>query len=155
MKIDKTLSLALIALFFGACSAPNATHSTAAATDAVHSRSMDMARSDLDASDAPGQSINPDEVKNYIGRRMTVCGVVASVSYASRSPGRPTFLYLDEPYPGRAFTAVIQGEDREKFGTPEVSLKEKRVCVSGLIEEYKGLPQIVLRKASQLVEEQD
>ena len=78
-----------------------------------------------------------------------------SASYAARSPGRPTFLYLDEPYPNRIFTAVIWSEDREKFGTPEVSLKGKRVCVSGLIEEYKGLLQIVLRKTSQLVEEQD
>jgi DNA/RNA endonuclease YhcR with UshA esterase domain len=50
---------------------------------------------------------------------------------------------------------VIRDEDREKFGMPEVSLKGKRVCVSGLLDEYKGVPQIVLRNISQLVEEQD
>src|SRR5262245_57928799 len=106
MTICKTLSFALVAVLFTGCVA------STARPDAKSSRSMDMARSDLDASDAPGQSINPAGAKNHIGKRQTVCGVVVSASYAARSPGRPTFLYLDEPYPGRAFTAVIQGEDR-------------------------------------------
>src|SRR5215813_126717 len=151
----KTLSLALIALFFCACSASNATHSTAAATDAAHSRSMDMQRSALDVSDAPGRSITPADAKNNIGRRNTVCGVVMSASYYARSSGRPTYLYLDEPYPRQIFTAVIWGKDMGKFGRPEITLKEKRVCVSGVIEEYRGVPQIILREASQLSEEQD
>jgi len=116
---------------------------------------MDMSASALDDIDVPGRSINPADAKNHIGRRMSVCGVVASASYDARSSGRPTFLSLDEPYPRRIFTALIWSEDREKFGTPEISLKEKRVCISGLIEKYQGVPQIVLRKTSQLVEELD
>jgi len=40
MTICKTLSLALIALSFGACAGTNATHSTA--TDVTHSATMDM-----------------------------------------------------------------------------------------------------------------
>lgn len=155
MTICKTLSPALIALFFCACSASNATYSTAAATDAAHSRSMDMQRSALDVSDAPGRSITSTDAKNHIGQRLTVCGVVMSASYAARSSGTPTFLYLDEQYRRHIFMAVIWGEDRRKFGTPEISLKEKRVCISGLIEKYQGVPQIVLRKTSQLVEELD
>lgn len=153
--IYRTLSLALIALLFGACAATNAAHSTVTAIDARPSKSMDMSRSALDVSDFPGRSITPSDAKNHFGRRMTVCGVVASASYDARSSGRPTFLSLDEPYPRRIFTAVIWGEDREKFGTPESKLKEKRVCVSGLIEGYRGVPQIILRKASQLSEEVD
>jgi hypothetical protein len=153
MTFYKTLSFVCVALLFGACAGTNATHSTA--TDATHSATMDMARSDLDVSDAPGRSINPGDAKNHIGKRMTVCGVVMSANYDARSSRRPTFLSLDEPYPRRIFTALILGEDREKFGTPELSLKEKRVCVSGLIEKYQGVPQIVLRKTSQLVEELD
>ena len=155
MTICKTLSPALIALFFCAYSASNATHSTAAATDAAHSRSMDMQRSALDASDAPGRSITTADAKNHIGKRMTVYGVVASANYDAQSRRDPTFLNLDESYPRQIFTALIRGEDREKFGTPEISLKEKRVCISGLIEKYQGVPQIVLRKTSQLVEEFD
>ena len=154
MTIRKPLSLALIALFFGACSAPDATHSTASATDAAHSRSMDMQRSNLDASDAPGRSVNPADAKNHIGRRETVCGVVMSASYTAASRRLPTFLSLDESYNGQDFTGVTLGEDREKFEAPE-TLKGKRICVSGLIEEYQGVPRIVLRKTSQLFEERD
>jgi len=149
MTICKTLSLALIALSFGACAASNATHSKAAsaskAADPFASMGIEFV----------GRSITPADAKNHIDRRMMVCGVVASASYNARSSGRPTFLSLDEPYPRRSFMAVIWGDDREKFEMPEISLKEKRVCVSGLIEEYQGAPQIILRKASQLVEEVD
>jgi DNA/RNA endonuclease YhcR with UshA esterase domain len=119
--------------------------------------SMPLGRSlsDLDVDDAPGRSINPSDAKNRIGRRMTVCGVVASANYDAALRRRLTFLNLDEPHPRQLFTAVIWGQDREKFGTPEITLKEKRICVSGLIEEYHGVPQIVLREADQLSEEVD
>jgi len=62
---------------------------------------------------------------------------------------------LDEPYPRQIFTAVIRGKDKGKFGRPEITLKEKRVCVSGVIEENKGEPRIIVRRANQLVEEVD
>jgi hypothetical protein len=50
---------------------------------------------------------------------------------------------------------MIWGKDRGKFGRPKITLKEKRVCVSGLIEEDNGEPRTILRKMSQLFEEQD
>jgi hypothetical protein len=101
------------------------------------------------------ESITQAEAKNHIGKSKTVCGVVASANYAARSRRQPTFLNLDEPYPRQIFTAVIWAEDRPKFGTPETTLKGKRVCVTGLIEEYRGVPQIVLRDVSQLNEKRD
>jgi hypothetical protein len=122
MSIYKILSLAIIALSFVACSAPKY------ALGATPFKSMDMARSDLDAIDAPARSINPGEAKNHICRRMTVCGVVASADYDADASGRPTVLSFDEPYPSRIFTALSRGDDREKFGTPE-TLKGKRVCL--------------------------
>jgi hypothetical protein len=102
MTICKTLSLALIALLFGACAAPNATHSTSTAT----------------ADEFAGRSITPADAKSHIGKRMTVCGVVASANYDAQSRRDPTFLNLDESYLRQIFTAPIWGEDREKFGTP-------------------------------------
>jgi hypothetical protein len=101
------------------------------------------------------QSITPAEAKNHVGERETVCGVVASANYAVRSRRQPTFLNLDEPYPRQIFVAAIWIEDRPKFGTPETTLKGKRVCVTGLIEEYRSVPQIVLRDTPQLSKERD
>jgi hypothetical protein len=44
-----------------------------------------------------GNKITASEAKNHIGERATVCGHVASIRYADRSKGQPTFLNLDEP----------------------------------------------------------
>src|SRR5262245_10213521 len=93
--------------------------------------------------------ITPAQAKDHVGKQATVCGVVASANFATRSKRQPTSLNLDEPYPRHIFTAVIWIEDRPKFGTPE-TLKGRRVCVSGLVESYQGVPQIVLWDADQL-----
>jgi hypothetical protein len=98
---------------------------------------------------ASADKITPAQAKDYVGKQATVCGVVASANFAARSKRQPTFLYLDKPYPNHIFTAVIPIEDRPKFGKPE-TLKGRRVCVSGLVEDYRGKPQIVLEGAEQL-----
>jgi len=88
--------------------------------------------------------------QNHIGEKATVCGKVVSSHYASSSNGEPTFLNLDEPYPNHVFTAVIWGENREKFGEPEVKYKGKNICIKGKIKEYRGIAQIILYSESQI-----
>lgn len=104
------------------------------------------------ASSASADKITPAQAKDHVGKHANVCGVVASANFAARSRRQPTFLNLDKSYPDHVFTAVIWIEDRPKFGTPE-TLKGRRVCVSGLIEDYRGRPQIILRERKQLTEE--
>lgn len=96
------------------------------------------------------QSIPAAEATKHVGEKATVCGVVASATYASRAKGQPTFLNLDKPYPNPIFTALIWGEDRAKFDQPEVRLRDKRICTTGTISEYRGVPEIVLREPSQI-----
>jgi hypothetical protein len=84
------------------------------------------------------------DAKDHIGELGTVCGKVASTRYASTSRGKPTFLNLDKPYPSQVFTVLIWGENRDKFGTPEEKYREKQVCVTGKITEYRGAPEIVV-----------
>jgi hypothetical protein len=43
-------------------------------------------------------------------------------------------------------------DNRAKFGTPETSLRGKRICVTGQISEYSGKPEIVLTDPSQLTQ---
>jgi len=102
------------------------------------------------AASSTAEKITASEAKNHVGKTATVCGRVASANYAVRSKGQPTFINLDEPYPRQIFTAVIWGSDRSKFGQPETELKDKRICVTGLIEQYRGTPEITLRDRSQL-----
>jgi DNA/RNA endonuclease YhcR with UshA esterase domain len=94
--------------------------------------------------------VSPEDAAGHVGETATVCGIVASVKFAPSSPAQPTFLDLGKPYPDPAFTAVIFGDDRAKFGTPEKSLQGKRICVTGGIRLYHGKPEIILNDPSQL-----
>lgn len=97
-----------------------------------------------------GTSITPAEARSHTGETATVCGVVASTKYAEDVRGRPTFLNLEKPYPNQVFTVVIWGSDRARFGQPERDFAGANICVTGLIESYKGRPEIIARQPSQI-----
>jgi hypothetical protein len=94
--------------------------------------------------------LNPEEAASHVGESASVCGLVASATYAAAAMAAPTFLDLGKPYPNQVFSAVILGSDRMKFGTPEISLREKHVCVTGEIFLFQGKPEIILRDTKQL-----
>jgi hypothetical protein len=77
----------------------------------------------------------------HIGETATVCGVVTSAEYETDVQQQPTLLDLGKPSPNAVFTAVIYGDNRQKFGTPETSLRGKRICVTGQISDYQGKPE--------------
>ena len=91
--------------------------------------------------------------KNHLGENATVCGVVMSTKYLEATRRTPTLLYLDHPYPNQPFTIVIWGADSQKFGTPEVGFKGKRVCVTGTITDFRGTPEIVAKDPAQITTE--
>ena len=90
------------------------------------------------------------EAKAHIGERATVCGKVVSTRWAEGSRGSPTFLNFDEAYPDQVFTLVIWGNDRSKFGEPETAYRGKRICVTGKISAFKGVPEVVAAEPSQI-----
>jgi DNA/RNA endonuclease YhcR with UshA esterase domain len=104
----------------------------------------------LSAISAQTYKISAAQASSHVGEQAVVCGLVASAKYAARSKGTPTFINLDEPYPNEVFTALIWGEDRPKFGRPEDMLYGKRICVSGIVESYRGVPEIVVRTTRQI-----
>ena len=95
-------------------------------------------------------SLTPQQAGAHVGEVATVCGSVASAKYSARTKGQPTFLNLDRPYPQHIFTIVIWGSDRPKFGTPEVALAGKSICVNGTIKAYRGSPEIVATDPKQI-----
>ena len=100
------------------------------------------------------ERIDPADAAKYIGKSVTVCGLVASTSYAIQSLRRPTFLNLDRPYPKQPFTVVIWGEDRSSFSPPpEKAYSGKKICVSGPVSAFRGEPRIVVTGPSQITVE--
>ena len=96
------------------------------------------------------QSAAPQDAARYASQTATVCGVVASARYALRTRAQPTFLNLGQPYQHQAFTVTIFGDERPKFGEPEVPFANKRVCATGRIEMYRGKPEMILDDPAQL-----
>jgi DNA/RNA endonuclease YhcR with UshA esterase domain len=104
----------------------------------------------LTASAFAQDTISPEDASKFIGQQKTVCGTVASANYATRSKGQPTFLNLDKPYPHQVFTVLIWGSDRSKFEKPPETLSGKEICVTGMIQSYRGRPEIIVKEPSQI-----
>lgn len=112
----------------------------------------------LDGGGETGPWIPAAKAADHVGERGTVCGEVASTRYAPSANGEPTFLNLGRPYPDQLVTALIWGEHRPKFDRPpEEHFRDRRICVTGKITEYRGTPQIIVRRPDQIeiVEEDD
>jgi hypothetical protein len=104
----------------------------------------------LAASIVAQTKLTASEAKEHFGETAIVCGAVVSTRYAESSKGQPTFLNLDKPYPNQIFTVVIWGSSRSKFKTPEEDYKDKKICVTGKITAYDGLPEIIADDPKQI-----
>lgn len=85
-----------------------------------------------------------------VGRRGTVCGVVATARYAENAEGQPTFLFIGAAFPNHPFSARIWGRDRAKFTLDLTTLAGKTVCVTGEIGRANNRPEIVVRSPDKL-----
>jgi len=100
------------------------------------------------ASITQAQSLTTAQAKAHKGESGVVCGKVVGEKTATSSKGEPTFINLDSAYPNQVFTILIWGDDRKKVG--ELPHVGTRVCASGMIQDYKGVPEIVVRSKEQL-----
>jgi hypothetical protein len=100
------------------------------------------------ASVGQAQSLTTAQAKAHEGENATVCGVVAGERTATSSRGEPTFMNLDSTYPNQVFTILVWGDDRKNVG--ELPKVGSHVCAKGLITDYRGIPEIVVRSSEQL-----
>jgi hypothetical protein len=100
------------------------------------------------ASVGQAQSLTASQAKAHEGETATVCGAVASERTATSSRGEPTFINLDSTYPNQVFTILIWGDDKKNVG--ELPHVGSHVCAKGLITDYHGVPEIVVRSSGQL-----
>jgi DNA/RNA endonuclease YhcR with UshA esterase domain len=93
----------------------------------------------------PAVTIGAAQASEYIGKQVTVTGVVAQVSI------RPTvvFLNFDKRYPDSPFTAIVRSSHTNDFENLP-ALKGKAVSVKGKVIDYNGKPEIELTAKSQL-----
>lgn len=91
---------------------------------------------------ALAQTIPASEAAKHVGERETVCGTIAGEHTATSTRGTPTFIDLDQRYPHQVFTVLVWGDDRTRVGEIPAS---GRLCVIGTVDEYRGIPEIMVR----------
>ncbi len=99
--------------------------------------------SPLNPTDLPKGKINTVQAKYNIGTKSCVCGTVVSTKYSEKSGA--VFLNLDKKFPNQIFSATIWKDARSNFSyLPEIELKDKKVCLTGKIENKRGTPTVNL-----------
>ena len=96
------------------------------------------------------QSISPKDAEKNVGKTTTVCGQVVGTKYLSDRGRKPTLLDFGKPFPDQEFVAVIFGDDRAKFGEPEITYLKKDVCVTGEVTIFRKMPQFIVKEKNQL-----
>ncbi|MGZ3766265.1 MAG: hypothetical protein ACXVB0_03575 [Mucilaginibacter sp.] len=93
------------------------------------------------------QIVPAKDAPKHIGKKVTICDMV----YGTSSSAEATQLFLGGDYPHQLLTITIKAGDRAKFkGNPEIDFKGKDLCVTGVITNDKGKPQIVVRALKQI-----
>jgi len=88
------------------------------------------------------------EAKNYYGEEVIVEGKIVDTY---RSKTNTIFLNFEKPYPNQCFSGVIFSSYQDNFvESPEKYYLNKVVRVKGIIKEYKGKPEIILKDSSQI-----
>ncbi len=90
-------------------------------------------------------SLKAKQTAKYIGKNAVVTGYIADV-YKNE---KVAYLNFDGKFPKNSCAAVIFKDDFGKFGDVN-RFKNKNVEVSGIISEYNGKPQIILKSTSQV-----
>jgi hypothetical protein len=99
-------------------------------------------------------ALDTETLLAHAGEVRIVEGIVVTTYYAEKSKGKPTFLDFHDPYEGY-FKALIWDDNRDKFiqafpPNPETYFEDTKVRIKGLIETYKGEPEIILNDPSQI-----
>ncbi len=94
------------------------------------------------------QTLTTGQARAHDGESAKVCGTVGNEHTATGSQGKPTFIDLDSAFPEQKFALLVWDQDREKVG--ELPRTGARVCATGVINYYHGVPQIIIRSSSQL-----
>lgn len=96
--------------------------------------------------------ITPDDAAKHIGDSVIVCGKIFGGRYFDKSDNKITLLNMGAPYPQSPLTIVIEEADRKNFTLkPEEFYTDKDVCISGMLKEFKGKPQIIVTKEANIV----
>lgn len=96
------------------------------------------------------QDINISDIAKHVGDSVRLCAKVHNSRYFQSAINRPTILDVSDSYTN-PLNIIIWDHDRKNFANaPESLYNNKEVCISGLVEVYNNIPQIVIRNRNQI-----
>lgn len=151
IKRNKIVFLASFLILFSSCS-KNDDIKVENVLDPKSSHSEVNRNENTDAAGKKGASetstvstISTIEASVNIGKRVILIGYVADVVIRKKV----IYLNFDNKYPKHTFTGVIFASDHNKFDDIKI-YKSKQVELTGLISEYRGKPQIIIKSPDQI-----
>jgi DNA/RNA endonuclease YhcR with UshA esterase domain len=88
-----------------------------------------------------------DSVSSHIGEKAVVCSEVFGVKALEKM----TFINMGASYPNSPLTIVIFAKDLPNFKETPASLYDnKKICVTGTLEDYKGKTEIVVTQPDEI-----
>jgi DNA/RNA endonuclease YhcR with UshA esterase domain len=88
------------------------------------------------------------DAAQYVGKNVTICDSV----YSAKALDKLTLINLGGAYPKELITVVINKEDQSKFPSePSSMFMGNKICVTGVVSDFKGKKQIVVTDPKQIV----
>jgi len=98
------------------------------------------------------KNIDIEDASKYVNDSVIICSKIYSGKFLEKVKGSPTLLDVDAKYPNARLTLVIWSDVRKQFNHAPELLYNKDVCIYGVIEMYKGKPQIVVKSENQILQ---
>jgi micrococcal nuclease len=97
------------------------------------------------------KTIEAKDAAKHINETVTICDKVYGGKYFGAS--NMTLLDVGGAHPNEYLTLVIKGDDNKKFkGQADEIFRNKKICVTGKIIDYKGKPEIEITEPDQIRE---
>ncbi len=88
-----------------------------------------------------------DSAKVYVGKTVTVCSHVFGI----KATDKVVLINLGAAYPASPLTIAILAKDFANFTTPPAEFyKNKKLCVTGIVELFKNKAEIVVSKPTDI-----
>jgi len=103
----------------------------------------------LEFEELPKGTINTVDAEKFNRQKATVCGTVVAVKVLKDSKG--IIFNLDQKFPNHIFSFTIWKTNVVNFSyEPSVVLMNRKICVTGNIEMYRGKPTMELKNEKSL-----
>ena len=96
------------------------------------------------------EEVTLENIASFEGKTVMLCETITG-TYQTKTESKVTYLNFGKSFPNNSFTVVIFKKDLENFSYDPMTLKGKKICVTGKVGIYKGKPQIIVNKELEVV----